>query len=94
MKTWIVLLLVLLIGLQCDLWLSSGGIASVLHIKKDLESQLLKNQQLLQRNQALEAQVNELKMGQQELEEKARNDLGMLNRDETFYQIIENTYVP
>lgn len=89
MKTWIVLLLVLLLGLQCDLWLSNGGIASVLHLKKDVEQQILKNQVLLKRNRALEAQVNELKMGQQALEEKARNELGMLNQDETLYQVIE-----
>lgn len=90
MKTWIVLLLVLLTGLQCDLWLSNGGISSVMHLKENVEAQVAKNEMLLKRNKLLEAQVNELKMGQQALEEKARDELGMIRRDESFYQVIEN----
>lgn len=90
MKTWIILLLVLLVGLQCDLWFSGGGVASVWHLKKDVESQVSKNNTLIQRNKALEAQVNELKMGKQALEESARNDLGMTQRDEVFYQVLES----
>jgi cell division protein FtsB len=90
MKTWIVLLLVLLAGLQCDLWLSSGGIPSVLHLKKAVETQAAQNQALVERNRLLEAQVNELKQGQEALEDSARSGLGMINRDEEFYQIIES----
>lgn len=90
MKTWIVLLLVLLAGLQCDLWFSSGGISSVLHMKESMNAQMLKNQALMERNHLLEIQVNELKNGQDTLEDKARSDLGMIAREEEFYQIIES----
>lgn len=90
MKTWIVLLLVLLTGLQCELWLSSGGIASVWHVKQEVEAQVSRNETLIKRNQLLEAEVNELKMGQQALEEKARHDLGMVEHGESFYQIIDD----
>lgn len=90
MKTWIVLLLVLLTGLQCELWLSSGGIASVWRVKQDVEAQVSRNEILIKRNQLLEAEVNELKMGQQALEEKARHDLGMVKHGENFYQIMDD----
>lgn len=90
MKTWIVLLLVLLAGLQCDLWLSNGGIASVLHLKEAVEKQVSTNQALMERNHLLEIQVNELKHGQEALEDKARSGLGMIDRDEIFYQVIES----
>lgn len=89
MKTWIILLLGLLAGLQYELWFSDGGISSVLQLKSSVEAQLSKNQQLLERNRALEAQVDELKKGGQALEEKARNDFGMLAREEFFYQVID-----
>jgi cell division protein FtsB len=89
MKTWIILLLVLLAGLQCDLWLSSGGITSVLNLKKDVEKQVMTNQKLIERNHLLEMQVNELKKGQEALEDKARSGLGMIDSDEIFYQVIE-----
>lgn len=90
MKTWIVLLLVLLTGLQCELWLSSGGIASVWRVKQDVEAQVSRNETLMKRNMLLEAEVNELKMGQQALEEKARHDLEMVKHGETFYQIMDD----
>ncbi len=90
MKTWIILLLILLAGLQCDLWLSSGGIASVLHLKEALDTQASKNQALMERNHLLEIQVNELKQGQEALEDQARSELGMISRDEEFYQIIDS----
>ncbi len=93
MKTWIVLLLVLLAGLQCDLWLSNGGITSVLHLKEAVEKQVSHNQALMERNHLLEIQVNELKQAQEALEEKARNGLGMIDRDEVFYQVIETESV-
>ena len=90
MKIWIVLLLVLLAALQCDLWFSSGGISSVLHMKKAMDAQMERNQTLMERNHLLEIQVGELKNGQDSLEDKARNDLGMINQEEEFYQIIES----
>ena len=47
------------------------------------------NQQLRERNQALEAEVQDLKQGLGAIEERAREELGMIKEGETFYQIIE-----
>ena len=40
------------------------------------------------RNRALEADVTELKSGDQALEERARYDLGMIKDDETYYHFV------
>ena len=40
-------------------------------------------------NAALEAEVKDLKQGMQAVEERARSELGMIKKGETFYQIVE-----
>ena len=56
--------------------------------RKNVEQEKL-NEKLTARNQALIAEIAELKSGDQALEEKARTDLGMVKADETFYQLVE-----
>ena len=46
------------------------------------------NQQLRQRNAALDAEVRDLKNGTEAIEERARSSLGMVKRDEVFFQIV------
>ena len=46
------------------------------------------NQQLVKRNQLLAADVNDLKTGMEAIEERARNELGMIRQGETFFRII------
>ena len=47
------------------------------------------NARLEARNRRLAAEVHDLKEGLEAVEERARTDLGMIGRDETFYQLIE-----
>jgi len=90
MKTWIVLLVLLFIGLQCELWFSNNGIAAAWNLKKSISLQTQKNEKLIERNRTLQAKVEELKSGDQALEEKARNELGMARQGEVLYQIIDD----
>ena len=41
------------------------------------------------RNQAVEADIAELKSGEQALEERARYDLGMVKQGEIYYQVVD-----
>ncbi len=87
---WLVwLLVVLLVLLQYKLWVGDGSFAEVWDLYQQVETQREANQQLRERNQALEAEVQDLKQGLGAIEERAREELGMIKKGETFYQIIE-----
>ena len=84
------ILLGLLIVLQYPLWLGSGGLASLWKLKSEIAAQKAENASLRQHNRALEAEVLDLKQGLASAEERARLELGMVKKGESFYQIIEN----
>lgn len=86
----IIVLMLLLLALQYPLWLGSGSVVSVWHLKKEIESQKQENARLQERNNALQAEVRDLKHGLQAIEERARSELGMIKPDETFHQLMED----
>ncbi len=73
--------------LQVGLWFGEGGILDVHRLKRAVAEQQSENLRLRQRNQVLEAEVNDLKNGREAIEERARLDLGMIKDDETFYLV-------
>lgn len=79
----------ILIGLQYPLWLGDGGLLSYWKLKDEIAAQKEENARLRERNLALEAEVLDLKEGHEAIEERARAELGMVRRGETFYQLIE-----
>jgi cell division protein FtsB len=83
------LLLVLLALLQFQLWFGIGNVPSAMRLKSQVEAQNAENATLAKRNAALAAEVNDLKGGQAAIEERARVELGMVKKGETFYQIVQ-----
>lgn len=90
MKILISFLIAVILLLQYKLWFDHGSVPDVVRLKQHLARQVEKNNQLRDRNLALEAEVKNLKQGQNALEERARTDLGMIKDDETFFQILES----
>lgn len=88
LRTLLITLLALLVMLQAQLWLSDSGYREVWRLRSQAGAQEVENQSLLDRNLALEAEVIDLKEGLAAAEERARTDLGMIRRDETFFQVI------
>lgn len=87
---WLVsLLIVLLLVLQYKLWLGDGSYTEVWRLGRAVEAQRQENEALRERNAALEAEVEDLKLGTAAIEERARSELGMIGKDEVFYQIVE-----
>ena len=77
MLRWIALILiVILIGLQLKLWTGSGGMHEVQALRSSVAKQRVDNERLAQRNQALAADVSDLKHGEQGVEGRARAELG------------------
>ena len=79
----------LLLALQYPLWFGNGGILALWQLQRELTTHQTEIAQLRERNRALEAEVVDLKQGLEAIEERARNELGMIKKGETFYQIIE-----
>ena len=88
MKKLLILLVILLIYLQYSLWFGDGSLQDVWRLHKDVEQQRQENAVLRERNEALEAEVLDLQQGEA-IEERAREDLGMIKKGETFYQVVE-----
>ena len=90
MLRWIALILLLiLVGLQFELWSSHGGMSEVTALRASVKKQADENDKLTQRNQALAADVDDLKHGEQAVEARARGELGLIKPGETFYQVVE-----
>jgi len=81
------LLITLLVLLHAQLWLGRGSLPSVAQLRSDLADQLQKNEQAIQANSQLEAEVHDLKEGLEMVEEKARMELGMVKTNEIYVQI-------
>ncbi|MEO1765667.1 cell division protein FtsB [Thiobacter aerophilum] len=87
---WLTLILALLIlALQYPLWLGKGSWLKVWEVDQALKKQLAENERLKSRNASLEAEVTDLKTGYEAIEERARSELGMVRRDEIFFQVID-----
>ena len=91
MKLLISILVVLLLVLQYKLWFGDGNMREVWQLRENIEAQKHENEELRQRNAALEAEVEDLKQGMEAIEERARSELGMIKKDETFFQVIEDS---
>jgi len=89
MKKLVILLLLLLVYLQYRLWFGEGSLQEVGDLQRAAELQREENLQLRERNDALDAEVRDLQLGLDAIEEHAREDLGMVKEGETFYQVVE-----
>jgi cell division protein FtsB len=88
MKWLAAALAVAVLLLQYRVWLSENGVREVERLERAVATQRADNEQLAERNQQLAAEVRDLKTGMDALEERARSDLGMIARNETFYQVV------
>ena len=88
MKILVILLIGLLLLLQFRLWVGDGSLSEVWELHQAVAEQNTENLEMLARNNALEAEVKDLKKGKAAIEERARSELGMIQEGETFYQII------
>ena len=86
----LVALVVLLAWLQYRLWFGEGGTRAVEQLQTRVAEQRRQNEGLTQRNAALAAEVADLKSGEAAIEERARNELGMIKPGETFYRVVDD----
>ncbi len=92
MKVLLATLLVLTLGLQYRLWVGDGSLAHVVRLNHEITKQSAENERLKARNQLLSAEVSALKNGTDGIEERARQQMGMIKEGETFFMIVEDQH--
>lgn len=91
MKLLSFLLFVAIAAMQYPLWLGKASWLRVWQVDQEVVAARAENVQLQNRNNMLEAEVNDLKQGLEAIEERARSDLGMIKEGEILFQIVRNT---
>lgn len=89
MKLLALVLTALLLALQYDLWMGEGSLTALWQLQRQIAAAYTDNQTLQARNDALTAEVDDLKSGMAAIEERARSELGMVKQHETFVQVID-----
>ncbi len=89
LKLVLVLFCLVLLWLQIRLWTGPGSLAEIDRLETEIETQVVANAELQTRNEALLQDVSDLKNGLDAVEERARSELGMIRKGETFYLIVD-----
>ncbi|MER1966227.1 cell division protein FtsB [Castellaniella sp. GW247-6E4] len=88
MRLLVLVLAALTVAAQYPLWWGKGGWMRVHELQKQVAAQQENTQALAARNNALQAEVQDLKSGTSAIEERARGELGMIREGEYFVQIL------
>ncbi|MDP1772005.1 MAG: septum formation initiator family protein [Methylobacter sp.] len=89
MKTIIAIIILLIIHFQYRIWVGDGSVAQIEAYQQRLDVLKKQAEEKRQRNEALYAEVLDLRKGQEAIEERARDELGMIKEDETFFHVLE-----
>ncbi|RRH83376.1 septation ring formation regulator EzrA [Variovorax beijingensis] len=82
-----IVLLLLLVILQWQLWNGRGSVPDVAQLQSKLADQKAANAKAVVNNERLASEVNDLKIGLEMVEERARQELGMVKPNEVFVQV-------
>lgn len=88
MKWAVVVLFTLFCLLQYRLWFGKNSVPDYISLKNEVALQVVQNANLRQRNNLLKADIQDLQIGLDAVEERARNELGLIKQGETFYRIL------
>jgi cell division protein FtsB len=89
MKFLALLLVLLLVVMQVNVWLTKDGYSRLAEIKELIQDQQKENNEMVSRNSQLKEEIKDLKDGYSAIEEKARRDIGMIKEGEEFYLLTE-----
>lgn len=88
---WVLFGLLALLGvLQYRLWFAEGSLAERHRLQGQVEAQSHINEELRARNAVLEREVLELQSGTAGIEQRAREQLGLVRDGETFFHLAED----
>ncbi len=79
----------LAIGLQYTFWFGNQSVSTLKETRSLIELETAHNKEITKRNNIVKAEINDLKSGDETMEERARMELGLVKDGETFYRIVE-----
>lgn len=82
-------MLLLLVALQYRLWVGEGSLANIARLKQEIEVQKQENQRLEHINNQLANEVDALRNGYEAIEAKAREELGLVKKGETYFFFVD-----
>jgi cell division protein FtsB len=88
-KILMVFLFILIAILQYQIWFNPNGVSQTLRLKQAIAAQQQINTLEKKHDSNLQADVSSLHKDISKIEDHARNDLGMIKKGETFYQVIK-----
>ena len=89
MKHLFFIFAVLIVVLQFQLWVGDNSVRTLNSLKEEVSQQKANNLALEDRNKKLEIEIVDLKTGVEAIEERARSELGMIEKGETFFLIVD-----
>ncbi len=72
------------------MWIGDGSLAHAHRLENEIKLQQAEIDRMRERNRILDVEVEELKTGLDTIEERARNDIGLIKKDETFFIILDD----
>jgi len=78
----------LLVLLQYHLWFGKNGLQEHRELEQEVAQAVSSNAELVTRNQVMFSEIDNLKTGTDAIEERARNELGLIKEGETFFRIV------
>ncbi len=88
MRLLIIMLFALVCALQYRLWFGPHSVKEYFKHQEELKVHLASNQELEKRNKMLMADVADLQSGLDSIEERSRNELGLIKQDEVFFRLV------
>ncbi len=88
MRLLIIMLLALVCALQYRLWFGPHSVKEYFKHQEELAVHLVSNQEFEKRNKMLMADVADLQSGLDSIEERSRNELGLIKQDEVFFRLV------
>ncbi len=89
LKPSLVVMALLLLALQYQLWFQPSGILTLITLKQEALKGETENAKLRERNKTLKQNVSSLKSDREAIENRAREELGLVKKGETYYRVVE-----
>jgi len=88
MRLFFVLVLFVFALEQYHLWWGKNGWQDNQHLQQEVTLAKQDNEELQLRNQMMFSEIDDLKLGSEAIEERARNELGLVKEGETFFRVV------